>query len=62
MASQSETCRRKALECERRAALATGRTIRRTYAELAQLWREMADQAEELERKKIGKAKKPTKT
>jgi len=38
----------KAAECERRALVAQDETYRRTYRELAQLWREVAQQAETL--------------
>jgi hypothetical protein len=61
MASQSEMCRKKALECDRRATLATEPHIRETFVDLARLWRDMADQAEELDRK-FEMAKKPTAT
>jgi hypothetical protein len=62
MISPSEACKRRALDCERRATLATEPNDRSTYADLARQWRETADQAEDLDRKKIGKKKKPTKT
>jgi hypothetical protein len=45
---QAAACRKKAAECERRALLAQDETYRRTYRELAQLWCEMAQQAETL--------------
>jgi hypothetical protein len=61
MASQSEMCRQKALECERRATLATEPNIRETFVDLARQWRDMAHQAEELDRK-FETAKKPTTT
>jgi hypothetical protein len=61
MASHSEMCRQKALECERRAALATEPNIRETFVDLARQWRDMADQAEELDRK-FETAKKLTTT
>jgi hypothetical protein len=45
---QAAACRKKAAECERRAVLAQDETYRRTYRKLAQLWREMAQQAKML--------------
>jgi SAM domain (Sterile alpha motif) len=35
--------RRQAAECERKAGLATDDTLRQTYADLAEQWRQMAD-------------------
>ena len=51
LVEQATACRKKAAECERRALLARDETYRRTYQELAQLWREMAEQAEILTQK-----------
>lgn len=48
---QAAVCRKKAAECEHRALLAQDETYRRAYQELAQLWREMAQQAEMLTQK-----------
>ena len=48
LVEQAAACRKKAAECDRRALLAQDETYRRTYRELAQLWREMAQQAETL--------------
>src|SRR5690349_2627008 len=45
---QAAACRKKAAECERRALIAEDEAYRRTYQELAQLWREMAQQPEML--------------
>ena len=52
MNSQAEKCRRRALECERKAALATEKTARDTFRELAVQWRMMAKDAEDLERRR----------
>jgi hypothetical protein len=43
---QVEACLQKATECERRASLVADDTQRRTYMELARLWRDMAQQVE----------------
>lgn len=51
MRGRAEACRRKALECERRAVLATEDAARALYLDLVHQWREMAEQAEELERR-----------
>ena len=48
LVEQAAACRKKAAECERRALLAQDETDRKTYRELAQLGREMAQQAETL--------------
>jgi hypothetical protein len=48
LVEQATACRKKAAECDRRALLAQDETYRRTYRELAQLWREIAQQAETL--------------
>jgi hypothetical protein len=44
-------CLAKAAECERRALIVTDETHRKTYLELARLWRDMAEQAGMLERR-----------
>ena len=51
MRGRAEACRKKALECERRAVLATEDAARALYLDLVHQWREMAEQAEELERR-----------
>jgi len=48
LVEQATACRKKAAECDRRALLAQDETYRRTYRELAQLWREIAQKAETL--------------
>jgi hypothetical protein len=48
LTEQAAVCRKKATECEHRALYAQDETYRRTYRELAHLWREMAQQAEML--------------
>jgi len=48
---RAKVCRSKAAECERRAALATDPHIRTCYMNLAHQWREMAEQAEYLDRR-----------
>jgi hypothetical protein len=48
---QVKACLEKAADCERRALLVTDETHRKTYLELARLWRDMAEQAEMLHRR-----------
>ena len=48
---QVSACRQKAAECERRALTAQDEAYRKTYQELAELWHEMARQAEMLSEK-----------
>ena len=48
---QVKACLEKAAQCERRALLVTDETYRKTYLELARLWRDMAEQAEMMERR-----------
>jgi hypothetical protein len=49
LSKQAAACREKAAECERRALLVGDGAHRATYLELAQLWREMAQQSERLD-------------
>jgi len=44
-------CLAKAAECERRAMLVPDETHRKTYLELARLWRDMAEQVVALDRR-----------
>ena len=48
---QVNACFAKAVECERRAMLVPDETHRKTYSELARLWRDMAEQVEGLDRR-----------
>ena len=51
MSEQAKVCLERAADCERRMLLVTDETARKTYRELADQWRAMADQAEELEKR-----------
>jgi hypothetical protein len=48
LSKQVVACREKAAQCERRALLVEDATHRKTYLELAELWREMAQHGERL--------------
>ena len=52
MNPQAEKCRKRALECERNAVLATEKIARDTFRDLALQWRMMAKEAEDLERRR----------
>jgi hypothetical protein len=51
MNDRVKTCRRKASDCLRAATLATGKDTRLMYLDLAQQWRQLAEQVKELERR-----------
>jgi hypothetical protein len=48
MSERAEAYRKKVTECQRLAMAASDTTIRRIYLDLAQQWREPAEQAEQL--------------
>jgi hypothetical protein len=50
MSEQAEWYKKKAAECERRAALASAEHLKKVYVEPAQQWLEMAQQAEFFDR------------
>jgi hypothetical protein len=50
MGNRVETCKRKARECERAALVVTEQAYRKMYLELAQLWHQIARDAEDLDR------------
>ena len=50
--TRAEACRARAAECERAAVLANEPNIRNTYWDLPKQWKELATQAEALERKR----------
>jgi hypothetical protein len=50
MGEQAEKCRRKAVECESTALQSPDQETRLAYLELAHLWRQIAAQAETLDR------------
>ena len=57
MGEQAEKCRRKAVECESSAVHSPDEAMRLAYLELAHLWRQIAAQAETLDR--IGGVARP---
>jgi hypothetical protein len=48
MSKRAETCRKKVAECQRLAMAASDPAIRQMYLDLAQQWRELAEQTERL--------------
>jgi hypothetical protein len=50
MSEQAEAWKKKAAECERRAALVSEEHLKKVYLELVQQWLEMAQQAEFIDR------------
>jgi len=50
MSEQAEACKKKAAECERRAAVVSEEHLKKVYLELVQQWLEMAQQAEFFDR------------
>jgi len=52
MNEQAKACRQKAEHCQRAGSLATTLDGRLMYADLAQQWRELAEQIELLEQRK----------
>ena len=51
MSERTEACRKKALQCEHGAIVATDMGARLMYLDMARQWREMAEQAEDLEQR-----------
>jgi hypothetical protein len=51
MSERPDVYRKKATECERHAQLASDQLTRQIYLDLVHQWREMAAQAEELEKR-----------
>jgi hypothetical protein len=50
MSEQAEVYRRKSAECERAAVVATDANVKAIYDTLARQWRDMAEEADVLER------------
>ena len=48
MSERAEACRKKVTECQRLAMAASDPAIRQMYLDIAQQWRELAEQAEYL--------------
>ena len=56
MSERAEACRKKALQCEHAAIRTTDTGARLMYLDMARQWREMAEQAEELERRRVARS------
>ena len=56
MNSHAEYCRQRAIECDRMAAKATDHSDKQRYKAIAERWREIARQADELARREYGGA------
>jgi hypothetical protein len=48
MSERAEVCRKKVTECQRLAMATSDTAVRQMYLDLAQQWRELAEQAEQL--------------
>jgi hypothetical protein len=57
MIKRAETCRNKALECERAALVAADSKIHAACLDMARQWREIAERAEVLDRKQAAQGK-----
>ena len=51
MSERAEACRKKASQCEHAAIVATDMGARFMYLEIARQWRDMAEQAEDLDQR-----------
>lgn len=57
MIHRAEACGNKALNCERAALIATDSNIQAAYRDMARQWREIAEQAEALDRRQAARGK-----
>ena len=55
MIHRAEACRNKALKCERAALIATDSKVQAAYRNMARQWREIAEQAEVLDRRQAAR-------
>jgi hypothetical protein len=55
--NRAEACRNKALKWERAALIATDSEVQAAYRNMARQWREIAEQAEVLDRRQAGRGK-----
>jgi hypothetical protein len=53
--NRAEACRNKALKCERAALIATDSKVQAAYRNMARQWREIAEQAEVLDRRQAAR-------